>query len=57
MVQHLPAGHPAQPHPQDVFPFLLLRTILAIDTATMITRTTLMIIVANIEIPPVLILP
>ena len=52
--------HPAHPHPQDVFPFLLLFTILAMTAATMITKITLIIIVAifptihvSIKIPPV----
>ena len=53
-------AQPAHPQPQDDFPFLLLRTMLAIDIDTMRTKTALMMIVAifsishvSIEIPPV----
>lgn len=59
MAHILPAGQPAHPQPQDDFPFLLLRTILAIDNAAMRTKTALMMIVAifsishvSIKIPP-----
>ena len=58
-------AQPAHPQPQDDFPFLLLRTMLAIDTATARSRIALMMIVAifsiihvSIGIPPVfMILP
>lgn len=39
-------AQPAHPQPQDDFPFLLLRTMLAIDTATARSRIALMMIVA-----------
>lgn len=58
-------AQPAHPQPQDDFPFLLLRTILAMTAATKRIKTALMIIVAifsiihvSIGIPPVfMILP
>lgn len=53
-------AHPAHPHPQDAFPFLLLFLIPAIITVTIIIKITLIIIVArfpaihvSIKIPPV----
>ena len=60
MAHKLPAGQLPHPQPQDDFPFLLLRTILAIDPDTIRTKSALMMIVAIlsishvcIEIPPV----
>lgn len=43
-------AQPAHPQPQDDFPFLLLRTMLAIDTATARSRIALMMIVAIFSI-------
>ena len=52
-------AQPAHPQPQDDFPFLLPRTILAMTAATKRTKTALIMIVAifsishaSIEIPP-----
>ena len=52
-------AQPAHPQPQDDFPFLLTRTILAMTAATKRTKTALIMIVAifsishaSIEIPP-----
>lgn len=57
-------AQPAHPQPQDDFPFLLLRTILVIDNATISIKTALMMIVAifsiihaSIGTPPVFIIP
>ena len=60
MAHRLPDGQPEHPQPQDDFPFLLPRTMLATAAATTRTRTALMMIVAIfsishviIELPPV----
>ena len=57
-------AQPAHPQPHEDFPFLLLRTILAMIAATTIIRITLIMIVAifsiihvSIEFPPLLIIP
>lgn len=43
-------AQPAHPQPQDDFPLLLLRTILAIDAPTTMIKTALMMIVAKFSI-------